>query len=124
MRNGGLGTFTIITGVSSGVSPDIHDRMQVWLQPGQVDDWMAAESDDAMAMLLASAPPHFYGGMPSQPGGEQPSPQRQAAFAVSQLIRSSLEIAEQTDIHAQRASSSTWQRRGSGHQRPWYHQPS
>ncbi|WP_449467380.1 SOS response-associated peptidase family protein [Stenotrophomonas humi] len=57
MRNGGLGTFTIITGDSSGVSADIHDRMPVWLQPGQVDYWMAAEPDDAMAMLLASEPP-------------------------------------------------------------------
>jgi len=52
-----LGTFTIITGDSSGVSADIHDRIPVWLQPGQVDDWMAAEPDDAMAMLLASEPP-------------------------------------------------------------------
>nr|WP_249405616.1 SOS response-associated peptidase family protein [Stenotrophomonas sp. CFBP 13718] len=52
-----LGTFTIITGDSSGVSADIHDRMPVWLQPGQVDDWMAAEPDDAMAMLLPSEPP-------------------------------------------------------------------
>ncbi len=57
MRKGGLGTFTIITGDSSGVSADIHDRMPVWLQPGQVDDWMAAEPDDAVAMLLASEPP-------------------------------------------------------------------
>jgi putative SOS response-associated peptidase YedK len=57
MRNGSLGTFTIITGDSSGVSADIHDRMPGWLQPGQVDDWMAAEPDDAMAMLLASEPP-------------------------------------------------------------------
>ncbi|MEN5424908.1 SOS response-associated peptidase family protein [Stenotrophomonas pennii] len=43
MRNGRLGTFTIVTGGSSGVSADIHDRMPVWLQPGQVDNWMAAE---------------------------------------------------------------------------------
>lgn len=57
MRNGGLGTFSIITGDSSGVSADIHDRMPVWLQPAQVDDWMAAEPDDAMAMLLAIEPP-------------------------------------------------------------------
>lgn len=57
MRNGGLGTFSIITGDSSGVSADIHDRMPVWLQPAQVDDWMAAEPDGAMAMLLASEPP-------------------------------------------------------------------
>jgi len=39
------------------VSADIHDRMPVWLQPGQVDEWMEAEPDDAMAMLLASEPP-------------------------------------------------------------------
>jgi putative SOS response-associated peptidase YedK len=41
--HGGLCTFTIITGGSSGVSADIHDRMPVWLQPGQVDNRMAAE---------------------------------------------------------------------------------
>jgi len=35
----------------------ILDRMPVWLQPDQVDEWMAAEPDDAMAMLLASEPP-------------------------------------------------------------------
>jgi len=34
MRNGGLGTFTVITDGSSGVSADIHDRMPVWLQLG------------------------------------------------------------------------------------------
>ncbi len=42
---------------SSGVSADIHDRMPVWLQAGQIDEWMAASPDDAMAMLLASEPP-------------------------------------------------------------------
>jgi len=31
--------------------------MLVWLQAGQIDDWMAAGPDDAMAMLLASTPP-------------------------------------------------------------------
>ena len=46
-----------ITGDSSGVSADIHDRMPVWLHAGQIDDWMAANPDDAMAMLLASEPP-------------------------------------------------------------------
>lgn len=57
LPDGNLGTFTIITGDSSGVSADIHDRMPVWLQPGQIDDWMAAGADDAMAMLLASTTP-------------------------------------------------------------------
>nr|WP_223181621.1 SOS response-associated peptidase [Stenotrophomonas lacuserhaii] len=57
LTEGNLGTFTIITGDSSGVSADILDRMPVWLQPGQVDDWMAAEPDEAMTMLLASEPP-------------------------------------------------------------------
>jgi putative SOS response-associated peptidase YedK len=57
LENGNLGTFTIITGDSSGVSADIHDRMPVWLQAGQIDEWMAASADDAMAMLLASTPP-------------------------------------------------------------------
>jgi len=52
-----LGTFTIITGDSSGVSADIHDRMPVWSQADQIDEWMAAGGDDAMAMLLASEPP-------------------------------------------------------------------
>lgn len=31
--------------------------MPVWLQAGQLDDWMAAGPDDAMAMLLASETP-------------------------------------------------------------------
>ena len=39
------------------MSADIHDRMPVWLQPDQVDEWMAAEPDDAMAILVASDPP-------------------------------------------------------------------
>ena len=30
--------------------------MPVWFQAGQIDDWMAAGADDAMAMLLASEP--------------------------------------------------------------------
>lgn len=34
-----------------------RNRMLVWLQAGQIDDWMAADPDDAMAMLLASTPP-------------------------------------------------------------------
>ncbi|WP_313424684.1 SOS response-associated peptidase family protein [Stenotrophomonas rhizophila] len=57
MRNGGLGTFTIITGDSSGVSADIHDRMPVWLDPAHASEWMAASPDEAMAMLLAGEPP-------------------------------------------------------------------
>jgi putative SOS response-associated peptidase YedK len=52
-----LGTFTVITGDSSGVSADVHDRMPVWLAPGQAEEWMKANPDDAMAMLLASEPP-------------------------------------------------------------------
>jgi putative SOS response-associated peptidase YedK len=51
-----LGTFTVITG-DSGVSADIHDRMPVWLAPGQAKEWIAASPDDAMAMLLASETP-------------------------------------------------------------------
>jgi len=51
------GTFTVITGDSSGVSADIHDRMPVWLAPGQAEEWIAASPDDAMEMLLASEPP-------------------------------------------------------------------
>jgi len=31
--------------------------MPVWIQPEQLDDWLAAGPDDAMAMLLASEPP-------------------------------------------------------------------
>lgn len=52
-----LGTFTVITGDSSGVSADIHDRMPVWLTAGQAEEWLNAAPDDAMAMLLASEPP-------------------------------------------------------------------
>jgi len=47
----------VITGDSSGVSADIHDRMPVWLAPNQIEDWVAASPDDAIAMLLASEPP-------------------------------------------------------------------
>ncbi|WP_259344759.1 SOS response-associated peptidase [Stenotrophomonas pavanii] len=50
-------TFAIITGDSSGVSADIHDRMPVWFQVSQLDEWMAASPDGAMAMPLASEPP-------------------------------------------------------------------
>ncbi|QHB72082.1 SOS response-associated peptidase [Stenotrophomonas sp. 364] len=56
---GNLGTFTVITGDSSGVSADIHDRMPVWLAPGQAEEWIAASPDDAMAMLMASDPPEL-----------------------------------------------------------------
>ena len=52
-----LGTFTVITGDSSGVSADIHDRMPVWLDPSQAEEWMKAGAEAAMAMLLASEPP-------------------------------------------------------------------
>lgn len=52
-----VGTFTVITGDSSGVSADIHDRMPVWLPPGQAQEWINADSDVAMSMLLASEPP-------------------------------------------------------------------
>lgn len=44
-------------GDRASVSADIHDRMPLWLQPGQMDEWIGAEPDDAMAMQLASAPP-------------------------------------------------------------------
>ncbi len=57
LPDGNLGTFTIITGYNSGVSADIHDRMPVWLQAGQIEEWMAFSPDDAMAILLASEPP-------------------------------------------------------------------
>ncbi|WP_329914564.1 hypothetical protein [Stenotrophomonas sp. SMYL86] len=39
------------------MSADIHDRVPVWLLPGQIDDRMAAVQDDALAMPLASGPP-------------------------------------------------------------------
>lgn len=57
LPDGNRGTFTVITGDSSGVSADIHDRMPVWLVPGQFDDWRRVGTDEAMAMLLASEPP-------------------------------------------------------------------
>jgi len=57
LGEGNLGTFTIITGDSSGVSADIHDRMPVWLAPAQAEEWMKTDADGAMAMLLASEPP-------------------------------------------------------------------
>ena len=57
LDDGNLGTFTVITGDSSRVSADIHDRMPVWLAPGQAEGWIMADADGAMAMLLASEPP-------------------------------------------------------------------
>ncbi len=39
------------------MSADIHDRMPVWLAPGQAEEWTKVDADDAMAMLLASEPP-------------------------------------------------------------------
>ena len=57
LPDGNLGTFTIITGDSSGVSADIHDRMPAWLPPDQVDDWLTAGPDHALAVLLASESP-------------------------------------------------------------------
>lgn len=46
-----------LAGNSSGVSADIHDRMPVWLTAGQIDEWMGAGPEDAMAMLMASESP-------------------------------------------------------------------
>lgn len=82
MRNGGLGTFTVITDGSSGVSADVHDRMPVWLQLGQVDNWMDAErrrrrhgdaagqraptSMEACRVSRAVNRPHNDDGQPSQ----------------------------------------------------------
>jgi len=79
-----LGTFTIITGDSSGVSADIHDRMQVWLQAGQIHEWMAASTDDAMAMLLASEPPAMEAYRVSRPVNT-PEQQHRAAAAARRL---------------------------------------
>lgn len=31
--------------------------MPVWLAPGQAEEWMKADADGAMAMLMASEPP-------------------------------------------------------------------
>lgn len=50
-------TLTVITGDSSGVSADIHDRMPVWLPPSHAEEWMKADADGAMKVLLASDPP-------------------------------------------------------------------
>ena len=52
-----LGTFTVITGDNSSVSADVHDRMPVWLAPGQAEEWIKADAEGAMAMLLASEQP-------------------------------------------------------------------
>lgn len=52
-----LGSFTVITSDSGGVSADIHDRMPVWLATDHAKERMTAAPDDAMAMLLASETP-------------------------------------------------------------------
>jgi len=57
LGEGAPATFTIITGGSSGVSADIHDRMPVTIAPDLMEDWLTASPDDAMKFLLASEPP-------------------------------------------------------------------
>lgn len=42
---------------SGAPSTDIHDRMPVRLAPGLAEEWISADADGAMAMLLASEPP-------------------------------------------------------------------
>ena len=59
LDEGNLGTFTVITGDSGGVSADIHDRMPVWIPVSLVNDWLAAGPDEAIAMLLACQPPQM-----------------------------------------------------------------
>lgn len=39
------------------MSADIHDRMPVWIDPGQLDAWLASEPEGAMAMLLVPTAP-------------------------------------------------------------------
>lgn len=51
------GTFTVITGQSSGVSADVHDRMPLFLGGALLEQWLASGPDQAMAMLLAAEPP-------------------------------------------------------------------
>lgn len=50
-------TFTVITGGSSGVSADIHDRMPQWLDEAMLEDWMHAPADAAMEILQATPCP-------------------------------------------------------------------
>ncbi|NIJ70565.1 SOS response-associated peptidase family protein [Xanthomonas sp. 60] len=47
----------MFNGDNSGVSANIHDRIRVLIPASLVDDWLAADPDEAMAMLLASQPP-------------------------------------------------------------------
>lgn len=59
------------------IRADIHDRMPVWLTAGEADDWLAADPDDALAMLLASIPPAMEAYRVSRalntPGNNQPA---------------------------------------------------
>lgn len=80
-----LGTFTIVTGDSSGVSADIHDRMPVWLDPGQLDAWFTASPDEAMAMLLASEPPAMEAYRVSRAVNTPRNSQQQRAAAAGRL---------------------------------------
>lgn len=52
--DGNLGVFIIIIGDSSGVFVDIYDCMLVWLQVGQIDEWMVVSFDDVMVMLFVN----------------------------------------------------------------------
>lgn len=50
-------TFAVITGGSSGVSADIHDRMPQWLDEAMLEDWMHAPAEHAMELLLSTELP-------------------------------------------------------------------
>jgi len=39
------------------VSADLNDRMPVWLALDQAEEWIKADANGAMAMLLVSEPP-------------------------------------------------------------------
>ena len=42
---------------SSSAASEYIRRMPAWLAPGQAEEWMKADADGAMAMLLATDPP-------------------------------------------------------------------
>jgi putative SOS response-associated peptidase YedK len=51
------GSCTLITHDAVDAACEVHDRMPVFLDPALTREWMAANVEDAMAMLLGSAMP-------------------------------------------------------------------
>jgi putative SOS response-associated peptidase YedK len=75
-----VGTVTVITGDSSGISADIHDRMPISLAPCQAEEWMSANADGASHATGQRTAPD--GGVPREPSGKHTAQQHEHAAAT------------------------------------------